>query len=68
MPIFQSFGLPPLKVKPVHDDNGIKIQENTFGIPDPMIAGLGATRPKLGFVHPLESSEKNVCYIFMYVM
>ncbi|XP_028039155.1 proteasome maturation protein [Bombyx mandarina] len=54
-----SFGLPPLKVKPEHDDNGVKIQENTFGIPDPMIAGLGATRPKLGFVHPLEASEKN---------
>lgn len=55
----QSFGLPSVKVKPEHVGN-IKIREGPFGVPDPFVAGVGAARPKLGMVHPLEASERNV--------
>lgn len=58
---FQSFGLPSLKVKPEHANN-ITVQEGPFGIPSPMVAGLGATKNKLGMSHPLQASEKNVCF------
>jgi len=30
-----------------------------YGLPNPMVAGLGATRPKVGYAHPLEASERN---------
>lgn len=60
----QSFGLPSIKVKPEYGSN-IKPQEGPFGVPDPLVAGLGATRPKLGVAHPLEASEKNVSSISM---
>ncbi|KAJ2950589.1 hypothetical protein O0L34_g8840 [Tuta absoluta] len=53
-----SFGLPSVKVKPEHEVNS-KMPENTFGVTSPFVAGLGASRPKLGFTHPLEASEKN---------
>ncbi|CAB3228423.1 unnamed protein product [Arctia plantaginis] len=53
-----SFGLPALKVKPEYGSN-IKPQEGPFGVPDPLVAGLGATRSKLGVSHPLEASERN---------
>lgn len=58
--IFQSFGLPSLKVKPEHAGN-ITVQEGPFGIPSPMVAGLAATKNKLGMSHPLQASEQNVC-------
>ncbi|CAG9091338.1 unnamed protein product [Plutella xylostella] len=53
-----SFGLPSVKVKPEHVSN-VKVQEGPFGVPDPFVAGMGATKPKLGQSHPLEHSEKN---------
>lgn len=56
---FQSFGLPSLKVKPEHGTN-IKVKEGPFGVPDPFVAGLGATKPNISLSHPLEASERNV--------
>ncbi|CAH0669115.1 unnamed protein product [Spodoptera exigua] len=53
-----SFGLPPLKVKPEHVSN-IQPQEGPFGVPNPLVAGLAATKSKLGMSHPIEISEKN---------
>ncbi|CAG9792032.1 unnamed protein product [Diatraea saccharalis] len=53
-----SFGLPSIKVKP-ENACSIKPQEGPFGIPDPMIAGIAATKPKIGASHPLEESERN---------
>ncbi|XP_034825334.1 proteasome maturation protein [Maniola hyperantus] len=53
-----SFGLPSLKVKPEHAGN-ITVQEGQFGIASPMVAGLGATKNKLGMSHPLQASERN---------
>ncbi|XP_022120673.1 proteasome maturation protein [Pieris rapae] len=55
-----SFGLPSVKVKAEHDANLCKpINEGSFGVPDPMIAGLTSTRHKLAVAHPLQVSEKN---------
>ncbi|XP_043267776.1 proteasome maturation protein [Venturia canescens] len=55
-----SFGLPPLKNKPVVNPDDCSMQGgNIYGLPNPMVAGLGATRPKVGFAHPLEASERN---------
>ncbi|CAG9563129.1 unnamed protein product [Danaus chrysippus] len=53
-----SFGLPSLKVKPEVSTN-ITVQDGVFGIPDPMVAGISATKNKLGQCHPLQVSEKN---------
>lgn len=53
-----SFGLPSIKVKPEYGAN-IKPHEGPYEIPDPLVAGLNAIRPKLGVTHPLEVSEKN---------
>ncbi|KAI8440305.1 hypothetical protein MSG28_001654 [Choristoneura fumiferana] len=53
-----SFGLPSLKVKPEHGTN-IKVKEGPFGVPDPFVAGLGATKPNISVSHPLEASERN---------
>ncbi|XP_026765069.1 proteasome maturation protein [Galleria mellonella] len=53
-----SFGLPSLKVKP-ENVNNIQVQEGPFGIPDPLVAGVGGTKLNLGTRHPLEYSEKN---------
>lgn len=63
---FQSFGLPALKVKPEYGSN-IKHQEGPFGVPDPLVASLSATRSKLGVSHPLEASERNVSVILMLI-
>lgn len=57
--LFQSFNLPPLKVKPEHVSN-IEPQEGPFGVPNPLVAGLAATKNKLGMSHPLEVSERSV--------
>ncbi|CAH2092056.1 unnamed protein product [Euphydryas editha] len=53
-----SFGLPSLKVKPENAGN-VTVQEGPFGIPNPMVAGIGSTKNKLGMSHPLQASEKN---------
>ncbi|XP_041973158.1 proteasome maturation protein [Aricia agestis] len=53
-----SFGLPSLKVKPGHAGN-VPVQEGPFGVPSPMVAGIGATKNKLGMSHPLQMSEQN---------
>ncbi|XP_066999655.1 proteasome maturation protein [Anabrus simplex] len=53
-----SFGLPSVKPKPVGTSR-LPVKEGHYGIPDPMVFGLGAnTREKLAPVHPLEESEK----------
>ncbi|CAK1551859.1 unnamed protein product [Leptosia nina] len=55
-----SFGLPSVKVKAEHDANVCKpVHQSLFGVPDPMVAGLGSTRNKLAVAHPLQVSEKN---------
>ncbi|KOB65436.1 Proteasome maturation protein, partial [Operophtera brumata] len=54
-----SFGLPSLKVKPEHTNNGIQVHEGQFGVADPFAAGLCASKPKLGVTHPIELSERN---------
>ncbi|CAD0198777.1 unnamed protein product [Chrysodeixis includens] len=53
-----SFNLPSLKVKPEHVSN-IEPQEGPFGVPNPLVAGLAATKNKLGMSHPLEVSERS---------
>ncbi|KAL0883983.1 hypothetical protein ABMA27_016034 [Loxostege sticticalis] len=53
-----SFGLPSIKVKPENVESR-KPQEGIFGIPDPMVAGIGATKVKIGNSHPLQLSERN---------
>ncbi|XP_028158074.1 proteasome maturation protein [Ostrinia nubilalis] len=53
-----SFGLPSVKVKPEHVEV-VKPKEGIFGVPDPMVAGIGATKLKIGVSHPLQTSEKN---------
>ncbi|KAF9824250.1 hypothetical protein SFRURICE_019930 [Spodoptera frugiperda] len=57
-----SFGLPPLKVKPEHVSN-IEPQEGPFGVPNPLVAGMAATKSKLGMSHPIEISERNVGHL-----
>lgn len=52
-----------MKVKPEHVDDGMKITEGPFGVPDPMVAGLASSRPKIGMTHPLETSERCVSFI-----
>ncbi|XP_053600335.1 proteasome maturation protein [Plodia interpunctella] len=53
-----SFGLPSIKVKPEHAVD-IQVHEGPFGVPDPLVAGIGGSKLKLGTTHPLEVSEKN---------
>lgn len=48
-----------MKVKPEHISHG-KVKEGPFGVPDPFVAGISATKTKLGMSHPLEASERNV--------
>lgn len=43
-------------------NNGIKLQEGPFGVPDPFVAGLGVSKPKIGMTHPIELSERNVSH------
>lgn len=64
--LFQSFGLPSLKVKPEHVSN-IEPQEGPFGVPNPLVAGLTATKSKLGMSHPLEVSERSVSNNVFYI-
>ncbi|KOC69267.1 Proteasome maturation protein, partial [Habropoda laboriosa] len=54
----QSFGLPPLVPKPTVNDQ-FNIRDDNYGIPNPMISGLSATRQHIGYVHPLEASERS---------
>lgn len=52
-----SFGFSAVKAKPeISHDFGMG--DVNYGIQSPMVAGLGATKQKLGFSHPLEASEK----------
>ncbi|KAL4714489.1 hypothetical protein ACJJTC_017784 [Scirpophaga incertulas] len=53
-----SFGLPSVKVKPENVCN-IQPQEGPFGVPNPMIAGIGSNKPQIAVSHPLEISERN---------
>ncbi|XP_047121306.1 proteasome maturation protein [Schistocerca piceifrons] len=53
-----SFGLPPVKPKPSAAGK-FEIQEGHYGVPDPMVYGLAATKEKLVPSHPLEESESN---------
>ncbi|KAG6804039.1 proteasome maturation protein [Apis mellifera caucasica] len=53
-----SFGLPSLIPKPVVNGQ-FNIHDDNYGIPNPMISGLSASRQHIGYAHPLEISEKN---------
>lgn len=53
-----SFDLPSMIPKPVVNDQ-FNIRDDNYGVPNPMISGLTATRQQLGYSHPLEVSERN---------
>ncbi|XP_003706578.1 proteasome maturation protein [Megachile rotundata] len=53
-----SFGLPTVLPKPTINDQ-FNIRDDNYGVPNPMISGLGAIRQNIGYSHPLEASEKN---------
>ncbi|KAL6254272.1 proteasome maturation protein [Pogonomyrmex barbatus] len=54
-----SFGLPSIVPKPtVPEQFDIKNGTN-YDLPNPMVSGLSATRQSVGYVHPLEASERN---------
>ncbi|KAK2588221.1 hypothetical protein KPH14_004256 [Odynerus spinipes] len=53
-----SFGLPSLIPKPAVADQ-FNLNEDSYGVPSPMVAGLSGTRQKIGYSHPLEASELN---------
>ncbi|XP_033217704.1 proteasome maturation protein [Belonocnema kinseyi] len=53
-----SFGYGAANAKPQISQNDLGMGDENYGIKSPMIAGLGATRQKLAFSHPLEGSEK----------
>jgi len=54
-----SFGLPSVIPKPaVPEQFEIKCGTN-YGLPNPMVSGLSATRQSVGYAHPLEASERN---------
>ncbi|XP_017875834.1 proteasome maturation protein [Ceratina calcarata] len=53
-----SFGLPSVVPKPAVNDQ-FNIRDDNYGIPNPMISGLAATRQHIGYTHPLEVSENN---------
>ncbi|OAD52388.1 Proteasome maturation protein, partial [Eufriesea mexicana] len=40
-------------------DNQFDIHDDNYGIPNPMISGLSATRQHIGYAHQLEPHEKN---------
>lgn len=46
-------------MKPEYGSNAKK-QDDTFGVPNPLVEGLASVKPKLGVSHPLEVSERNV--------
>ncbi|CAL7949109.1 unnamed protein product [Xylocopa violacea] len=54
-----SFGLPSVIPKPTVNDQ-FSIHDDNYGIPKPMVSGLSAGRPHIGYAHPLEASEQ--CY------
>ncbi|XP_068972968.1 proteasome maturation protein [Bombus flavifrons] len=53
-----SFGLPPLVPKPTVNDQ-FNIHDDNYGIPNPMVSGLTASRQHIGYAHPLEASERS---------
>ncbi|CAK9832856.1 Proteasome maturation protein [Anthophora retusa] len=53
-----SFGLPPVVPQPTVNDQ-FNVHDDNYGIPNPMISGLSATRQHIGYAHPLEASERN---------
>ncbi|CAK9796529.1 Proteasome maturation protein [Anthophora plagiata] len=53
-----SFGLPPVVPQPTVNDQ-FDVHDDNYGIPNPMISGLSATRQHIGYAHPLEASERN---------
>ncbi|XP_012534873.1 proteasome maturation protein [Monomorium pharaonis] len=55
-----SFGLPSIIPKPVIPEQfDIKNGTTNYGLSNPMVSGLSATRQSIGYAHPLEASERN---------
>lgn len=55
----QSFGLPPLKVKPTPSEK-FASYDDLAGIPNLMLDGFTSAKAKVEPVHPLYHSEKGV--------
>ncbi|KAK1138101.1 hypothetical protein K0M31_002586 [Melipona bicolor] len=53
-----SFSLPALIPKPTVNQQ-FNIHDDNYGIPNPLVSGLAATRQHIGYAHPLEASEKS---------
>ncbi|XP_076244999.1 proteasome maturation protein [Calliopsis andreniformis] len=53
-----SFGLPSLVPKPTVSEQ-FNIPDDNYGVANPMVSGLSATRQNIGYSHPLEASERN---------
>ncbi|XP_053984045.1 proteasome maturation protein [Hylaeus anthracinus] len=53
-----SFGLPSIVPKPTVSDE-FNIHNDNYGVPNPMVSGLSATRQSIGYSHPIEASERN---------
>ncbi|XP_011858758.1 PREDICTED: proteasome maturation protein [Vollenhovia emeryi] len=54
-----SFGLPSLIPKPAVSEQFNIHNGTNYGLPNPMVSGLSATRQSVGYAHPLEASERN---------
>ena len=53
-----SFDLPSVIPQPTANGQ-FNIRDDSYGVPSPMISGLGAVRQNIGYSHPLEASERN---------
>lgn len=60
---FQSFSMPPVKVKPSVPDS-FKISEGSFGLNDLMTNGLTGATSEIECVHPIAASESSVSRTF----
>ncbi|XP_011060102.1 PREDICTED: proteasome maturation protein [Acromyrmex echinatior] len=54
-----SFGLPSIIPKPVVPEQFDVKSETNYDLPNPMVSGLSSVRQSVGYIHPLEASERN---------
>ncbi|XP_020278301.1 proteasome maturation protein [Pseudomyrmex gracilis] len=54
-----SFGLPSIVPQATLPDQFEIKGESSYGVANPMISGLSATRQSVGYAHPLEASERS---------